>query len=79
MAAIETVLCPRCERNRYTPYGEPYNPEAPPPALSRADNDTYICSDCGTAEAMAQFQYGLVVPINEWPVKTSGTHGQGRT
>ena len=52
-----TVTCPRCGRNEYTPYGEPWDPErdAPPPALSRMDNATYICSDCGQDEAMRDF------------------------
>lgn len=25
------------------------------PALSRRDNDTYICTDCGTKEAMEDY------------------------
>ena len=37
----ELRICPRC--------GKPY---AEPPALSRADNETLICSDCGTREAL---------------------------
>jgi predicted RNA-binding Zn-ribbon protein involved in translation (DUF1610 family) len=38
-------VCPRCN-NKYVGY----------PALSRRDNKTYICSDCGTAEAMFDFE-----------------------
>ena len=38
-------VCPRCN-NKYFGY----------PALSRRDNKTYICSDCGTAEAMFDFE-----------------------
>ena len=34
-------ICPRC--------GKTYSA---PPALSRADNRTYICPDCGTREAL---------------------------
>lgn len=34
-------ICPRC--------GKPYSA---PPALSRADNETLICPDCGTREAL---------------------------
>ena len=34
-------VCPRCRRS----YCEP-------PALSRADNETLICPDCGTREAL---------------------------
>ena len=33
--------CPKC--------GEPYSA---PPALSRTDNETLICPDCGTREAL---------------------------
>ena len=33
--------CPRC--------GKPYSA---PPTLSRADNETLICPDCGTREAL---------------------------
>jgi len=40
----ETKVCPRCN--------EPYRGY---PALSRRDNKTDICSDCGTAEAMNDF------------------------
>lgn len=43
-------ICPRC--------GKPMNGF---PALSRKDNKTEICSDCGTEEAMEAFNnyYGL--------------------
>lgn len=34
-------ICPKCNK----PYSEP-------PALSRRDNETYICSACGTEEAL---------------------------
>ena len=34
-------ICPRC--------GHPYRE---PPALSRTDNETLICPDCGTREAL---------------------------
>lgn len=40
------VKCPRCNQ---AVYGYP--------ALSRIDNYTYICSKCGTEEAMRQFLY----------------------
>ena len=36
------AICPRCGRS----YREP-------PALSRVDNETLICPDCGTREALA--------------------------
>ena len=37
--------CPRCGENRMTKY----------PALSRVDNKTHICSECGTDEALLDF------------------------
>lgn len=37
-------ICPRCGRT-YTGY----------PAVSRADNNTDICSDCGRQEALVSF------------------------
>lgn len=35
------AICPRC--------GKPYYE---PPALSRLDNETFVCPDCGTREAL---------------------------
>lgn len=45
--------CPRCGG------GIPNSatPGAYPGALSRLDNKTYVCSDCGAAEAMWQFAH----------------------
>ena len=37
-------LCPKCE-GIYTDY----------PSLSRRDNETYICNECGMKEAMADY------------------------
>lgn len=37
-------------------------------ALSRADNKTEICSDCGLDEAMQDWQRGGCTPKSEWPV-----------
>ncbi len=37
----KTMVCPKC--------GKPYTGV---PALSRADNETFICPDCGTREAL---------------------------
>ena len=39
--AVYLSLCPRCAQ----PYFEP-------PALSRVDNETFICPDCGAREAL---------------------------
>lgn len=65
-----TVLCPRCEEHRYTPYEAkgPYDQDAPYPALSRMDNKTYICSPCGVDEAMRDFAGEAPIPPNEWPI-----------
>jgi hypothetical protein len=41
-------LCPRCKKVVLDPR-EAMN------ALSRRDNETYICSQCGTEEAMFDF------------------------
>jgi hypothetical protein len=69
MTSKELVLCPRCESNHYTPYGFDYQPGDPmPPALSRVDNETYICSPCGTAEAMRDFIGAAPIPPSEWPI-----------
>jgi hypothetical protein len=40
-----TPICPRCGEG-------PMHPETAMNALSRRDNDTYICSPCGGREAM---------------------------
>lgn len=47
---MDKKICPRC--------GQPY---ADYPALSRKDNETLICPDCGTREALE----GTGVPIIE--------------
>jgi hypothetical protein len=46
------VLCPRCEG--FIPNND--TPGAYPGALSRLDNKTEICSECGTIEAMLDWQ-----------------------
>lgn len=38
---IAIKVCPKCKKI----YSEPY-------AISRVDNETHICSDCGTREAL---------------------------
>lgn len=64
-----SVLCPRCRAEEFTPYDAPWTDGAPArPALSRLDNATYICSSCGTAEAMRDFTGRGPIPPAEWPV-----------
>ena len=45
-------LCPRCK-------SEYLSPKASENALSRKDNKTQICSNCGTAEALEDMFGGL--------------------
>lgn len=58
-------MCPRCQYNWI-----PNNlmPAEYPGALSRADNKTEICSDCGTSEAIEQYTHGECTEVSEWPV-----------
>lgn len=55
----ENIICPRCEG--YIPCNE--NPGKYPGAISRTDDVTEICSDCGTEEAML-----ALFPIYSWPI-----------
>jgi len=50
-------ICPRC--NGYIPSNE--NPGAHLGAMSRLDNTTEVCSQCGTQEAREQLRFGRVV------------------
>ena len=55
------AVCPRCGRS----YREP-------PALSRADNETPICPDCGTREALATL--GIDMEEQEQIIETIHRH-----
>jgi len=44
------LVCPRCETYMYPPRT----------ALSRLDNTTLVCPDCGQDEAIQQWQTGYV-------------------
>lgn len=46
--------CPRCSQN-FSGH----------PAISRRDNKTEICSDCGTSEAMNDFSDFYSIPMKE--------------
>jgi hypothetical protein len=37
-------------------------------AISRTDNTTEICSDCGTDEALRAFASARAIPQTEWPI-----------
>lgn len=72
MNELATELCPRCETQEYTPYhAPPPVPMTAPsfPALSRTDNETYICSDCGNHEAIMDFCRERLPEVSEWPVQ----------
>lgn len=70
--------CPRCGIGRYTPYSETWREGDPaPPALSRTDNTTHVCSACGTDEAMQDHIEGRLTPQSEWPIIKPGSFGQG--
>lgn len=69
--------CPRCWRDAFVPYGatdkqEAYDAGFTPPALSRMDNETYICSACGQDEAMRDYTQQPPIPPNDWPVSGPG-------
>jgi hypothetical protein len=55
-------LCPRCQR------GVPSDKHRGeyPGALSRTDNETEICSNCGISEALEQVIFGGALPQDRW-------------
>lgn len=63
---VKTVVCPRCCLDKI-----PCNERAGeyPGALSRADNETEICSACGQDEALGEFLEHYLAPVSVWPVK----------
>jgi RNA polymerase subunit RPABC4/transcription elongation factor Spt4 len=62
-------LCPRC--------GVRFLPATYPGALSRADNKTEICSQCGLIEAMQQWTTGgMLIPVTGWPTNDSDVTGE---
>lgn len=58
-------VCPRC--------GNSY---AAPPALSRLDNETLICPDCGTREALESI--GVDEVEQEQIINTIHRHTEGQ-
>ena len=65
MGDYAIMLCPRCTLNLI-----PTNdaPGAYPGAMSRADNETEICSFCGYDEAIKQFFGSDLQPKDSWPI-----------
>lgn len=51
MNNMEFFLQPKCPHCGYPIYGRP--------AISRKDNKTEICSNCGIAEALSSFNHYL--------------------
>lgn len=49
--------CPRCT-----------HPMSRHPALSRADDKTSVCSNCGLEEAIEIFSQGKCTKLDEWPL-----------
>ena len=45
---VRLFVCPRCGQSYFEP-----------PALSRVDNETLICPDCGTREALESIGVGV--------------------
>jgi hypothetical protein len=54
--STETRHCPRCGQKRMTKY----------PALSRLDNKSQVCSECGTDEALTAFIGKPAMLLADW-------------
>jgi hypothetical protein len=70
---VVVQLCPRCLKNYFTPYGDKIKfVKGVSPAfaaLSRRDNKTLICSDCGTQEAFEDMGYEKWTQHKYWEDK----------
>ena len=67
---MSNPICPRC--GGYIPNND--TPGAYMGAISRVDNETEICSACGTEEAMQQFtakSADAATPVEDWPVESN--------
>ena len=53
-------VCPRCAGDTNNQHG----------ALSRTDNETLVCDDCGTQEALEEHYFGAPVPKVLWQSTT---------
>lgn len=61
---MKKPVCPRCLN--YIPNNE--NPGAYPGAMSRTDDKTEVCSECGVSEAMEMFFESIRPDQTSWPV-----------
>ena len=59
---MDSTICPRCGIDRMDPV-KVRN------ALSRTDNETYVCNRCGTNEAMRDFHGLAPIPPGDWPTR----------
>lgn len=59
--------CPRC--GGMIPNN--IRPGAYPGAISRTDNRTEICSECGTLEALEDYFANALTPQSQWPVEAT--------
>ena len=76
LAAGKVSLCPRCCHGIYAAYPERRSAEIDaakrdgwwplPPAVSRTDNKTYVCSSCGNEEALEDALEGRVMDRASW-------------
>lgn len=62
---MDTKRCVRC--GEVPPDSDPWHRGVG--ALSRTDNRTYICSRCGTSEALQDFSGEGLTPQNQWPIR----------
>lgn len=61
-------ICPRCEG--YIPTNA--TPGLYPGALSRTDNETYICSACGEEEALVALAPQELWSVGKWDIPEFG-------
>lgn len=76
LATGKVGLCPRCCRSMFTRYEGTLTTDQEkakregwwpmPPAVSRTDNKTYVCSSCGTEEALEDALDGRVLDRAAW-------------
>lgn len=55
--AAQKPKCPRCDKSM-----------SPKPALSRTDNRTLICRNCGREESVILFHGGAAPGKDDWPI-----------
>lgn len=67
MSALAEGQCPRCGGIKDEYRVGPGYPR--PGALSRADNETVICTPCGLDEGSRWFS-GTMIPRDEWADRT---------